>query len=794
MKQTLGKLHLKRLKIGSFNCQGIKTKIEDPVFRDEIKKFDMFAVNETWITKENKNIFIENYKFFPASRNKEMGKIRGGIGWFVYEKLRKWIKIMYDISNETFLWCKLDKTFFNFDDDLFVCSVYIPPEYSSREKRLKKDHFKLLLETIRTLKSTNIILIGDFNSRTKLFEDILQTENEVDEYIPRVLISDIKRKRANQDKKGNKYGKKLTDLCLTSKLYIANGRTLGDLNGKFTCFEKNGTSTVDYAIISENLNAFIHSFSITDPFLGSDHCILKLTVSLPKEVMTNGIEMNKDIPKIKWNEENKNNFLQYIILPSTILKIEEVEKSLDNNIDQAINKLNEIYTTSNKLLYKRRSNKLIRSCKNKKWYDYTCYEMSKRLKLISKLVTKSPFNPYLRGSLVTTKKEYNKLIKYKKREWKNEMINKLENMESKNSKEYWNLIEKIKGEKERKNISDPEYFQNFFKKIYSEETCDMDDFHKNIKHEVNELLKHDKSNRLFDAEITIDEVKKYIKELKNNKAGGPDGIIAEMIKSTPDNIITIITRIMNKIIKSSIYPKDWCMGTTSLIFKDGDEENPNNYRTINVGNILPKLFMSIINSRVTKLLTENKAIGDYQIGFKRNSRTADHVYVLKSIIDKYVENGKKLYTCFIDFQKAFDSVWREGLYYKMLKLGITPNIVKIVKDMYDKNTQCLKLNGLITDQFPSTKGVKQGCTLSPTLFNIFINDFHECINHPLCHPISLNNERMNCLMYAGDIVILSESKEGLQECLKNVYDYNRKWHLNINIKKTKLMTSRNKVK
>ena len=108
---------------------------------------------------------------------------------------------------------------------------------------------------------------------------------------------------------------------------------------------------------------------------------------------------------------------------------------------------------------------------------------------------------------------------------------------------------------------------------------------------------------------------------------------------------------MNKIIKSSIYPKDWCMGTTSLIFKDGDEENPNNYRTINVGNILPKLFMSIINSRVNKLLTENKAIGDYQIGFKKNSRTADHVYVLKSIIDKYIENGKNYILVLSTFKK-----------------------------------------------------------------------------------------------------------------------------------------------
>ena len=102
------------------------------------------------------------------------------------------------MSNENFLWCKLDKHFFNFEEDLYVCSIYIPPNtHSSREKRLQKDHFKVLLETINNIRSENIILIA----RTKLYEDVIAFDRYFDDLMPDTLLSRIKYKRANKIRK-----------------------------------------------------------------------------------------------------------------------------------------------------------------------------------------------------------------------------------------------------------------------------------------------------------------------------------------------------------------------------------------------------------------------------------------------------------------------------------------------------------------------------------------------------------------------------------------------------------------
>ena len=77
------------------------------------------------------------------------------------------------------------------------------------------------------------------------------------------------------------------------------------------------------------------------------------------------------------------------------------------------------------------------------------------------------------------------------------------------------------------------------------------------------------------------------------------------------------------------------------------------------------------------MVLENKLIGDYQIGFKKDARPADHIFVLKSAIDKYLGNGKKMYACFVDYQKAFDNIWREGLYYKVITARISTSIIKV---------------------------------------------------------------------------------------------------------------------
>ena len=108
-----------------------------------------------------------------------------------------------------------------------------------------------------------------------------------------------------------------------------------------------------------------------------------------------------------------------------------------------------------------------------------------------------------------------------------------------------------------------------------------------------------------------------------------------------------------------------------------------------------------------------------QFGFRPNMRTTDSVFVLKTLINKYVNLEKKpIYSCFIDLRKAFDSVWRKGLFYKLVKSGIGTKTINIIRGMYSKTKSSLKTDSGCTDYFDINVGVRQGDSLSPTLFNI----------------------------------------------------------------------------
>ena len=135
-----------------------------------------------------------------------------------------------------------------------------------------------------------------------------------------------------------------------------------------------------------------------------------------------------------------------------------------------------------------------------------------------------------------------------------------------------------------------------------------------------------------------------------------------------------------------------------------------------------------------------------------------------------------------------------GLLYKLIIYGVNIGYIKLIKDMYDKTTQALRINNLMTRMFHTYKGVKQGCILSPKLFNLFINDLPDIFvdDDNCCRPVFLTNEtKINCLMYADDLILLSESKDGLQSCLDRLYDYTQQWDLKLNLKKTKIMIFQN---
>ena len=123
----------------------------------------------------------------------------------------------------------------------------------------------------------------------------------------------------------------------------------------------------------------------------------------------------------------------------------------------------------------------------------------------------------------------------------------------------------------------------------------------------------------------------------------------------------------------------------------------------------------------------------------------------------------------------------------MLKMGMSTKFVRLIRDMYSKTRACIQLDGGISNTFESTVGLKQGCNLSPTLFNIFVNDLISYINSAKVEAPHLGDLQVSCLLYADDLVLLSETKEGLQNSLNALEQFTKDWFMEVNPKKIKCL-------
>ena len=132
-------------------------------------------------------------------------------------------------------------------------------------------------------------------------------------------------------------------------------------------------------------------------------------------------------------------------------------------------------------------------------------------------------------------------------------------------------------------------------------------------------------------------------------------------------------------------PDDWCQSVIRPIYKNkGDPNDPNNYRGISLLSYFGKLFTSCLNRRLTIFIENNNIVQAEQAGFKSDFSTIDHLFVLKSLADLYLSKRKRLYCCFVDYKKAFDTINRPTLWSKMLASGISGILFDIIKNMYEK--------------------------------------------------------------------------------------------------------------
>ena len=113
-------------------------------------------------------------------------------------------------------------------------------------------------------------------------------------------------------------------------------------------------------------------------------------------------------------------------------------------------------------------------------------------------------------------------------------------------------------------------------------------------------------------------------------------------------------------------------------------------------------------------------MNDHCLAFRAGRSTTEQIFNLRILCEKYLQHQQDLYHVFIDFNKAFDRVLHAAVWATMKKYNISANLFQVIKHLYDKATSAVLFNGSIGDWFRAMVGVRQGCLLSPTLFNIFL--------------------------------------------------------------------------
>lgn len=192
----------------------------------------------------------------------------------------------------------------------------------------------------------------------------------------------------------------------------------------------------------------------------------------------------------------------------------------------------------------------------------------------------------------------------------------------------------------------------------------------------------------------------------------------------------------------------------------------------------------------TKLESE---IAKEQAGFRPRRGTRDQIVNLRIILEKARERNQSLYFCFIDFTKAFDMIQHDKLWITMLEMGFPPQLVQLLQKLYRKQHAAVKTDSLTSTWFCVRKGVRQGCNLSPCLFNILGEQVIRKALQGFSGGFRIGGKTVNNLRYADDIVLLATSPEELQELVCRVEGAANEYNMKINATKTKVMTNTDKV-
>ena len=205
-----------------------------------------------------------------------------------------------------------------------------------------------------------------------------------------------------------------------------------------------------------------------------------------------------------------------------------------------------------------------------------------------------------------------------------------------------------------------------------------------------------------------------------------------------------------------------------------------------------KLFLKIIHRRIYKLCKER--VADTQFGFMKGVGTRDALFCLQVLFQRCRDMNCDVFACFIDYRKAFDRVRHERMVEILRSIGLDDKDLRIIVNLYWNQSASVSLENDSTEEVRIRRGVRQGCVLSPLLFNIYYEYIFRDALEGMEVGILLNGERINNLRYADETVVFTDSLDDLQNLMERLVHSSQQYGLDINTDKTKLMViSKNRI-
>ena len=584
-------------------------------------------------------------------------------------------------------------------------------------------------------------------------------------------------------------GMKLLDFAESHQMVVANTLHRHKASRRITWHAPDGVTKkqIDYILIPKHFQSSVNKArtrTMKKPDIGSDHDLVMTTFKL--KLSTKNRRRNDrvvfDLDKLKDNTTKAKFQSELTSKFAPLMLIQAEEQQPQALCDKFTTGITE---TAKSILGKRRKTR-------RPWITKEVLESCDRRRELrrKKNEGKEQLEEYREAN-----KTVRRLLRKAKEEWAEEQANLVESsFESNNARKVFktikNLTERrakqinIIEDKEGKLLTSSSDIANRWKE-YCEELYNFKDDVDRTVLEEDVVTEEDHEGEILRAEVEL-----AVRSLKTNKSPGADNVNAELIQCGGEDTVKILHMLCNLIFRSGVWPTQWTESILIPIPKKMNSRKCSDFRTISLISHASKVLLKIIQGRITPRVEE--VLSEMQAGFRKDRSTTDQITNLRLLCEKTRNHQRVICHNFIDFKKAFDRVWHEALWHTMRKFNIGEQITKTIMSLYEQATTKVLTGEEFSEWFRATVGVRQGCILSPTLFNLFLERIMvEAIEELDDTGVSCGGLKVTNLRFADDIDLIGKNEEELQDLTNRLHDTSQRFGMEISKEKSKTMVTGN---